>query len=622
MIGVEINRVVYKGDGMAKEFPFTFTILEKSEIIVTLVSPDKEKKELKADYFVDMDKKAVIYPGYAPGEEPSEAERPPILPENWFLVIQRKVRIDQQTSLGEKWPFDVTEDALDKITRILQDINTQADRHLALSPEVDGVDPTLPKPEPNKGFYWDETGKKLISADNPNLAAKKAAEQAAQATASANSASQSERNAEQYKEESLAAKKAAAESERSAIAAKDISEENARISTEKREGIEEHEKNAALSAEEANNSATRASGSEKAARVSEINARQSEQIAASLTDQTKEYANNAKNSADRSAINANAAELSAEQSKKSAEISADNASKTNEALQQALNSQINADWNEEDSKSKAYIKNKPDLSHIQSGHYETLSVSGETSVPTPNEGNNSKTIANTEFVQKTVAGVVDSAPETLNTLNELATALGNDPNFATSVSKMIGEKESKSDANIAHTMLQNSIEEANKKLVDLSTIVNSNQLQRNKAYAVGDIAYSPNLPSYMYLECITAGITGDTEPDFSNIKSGGVTINDGTVKFKTVKIVTTEIIKKGFTVPLTSDSNGYFHTIINIAVTGYMFKGIAEWRFSDGFAILSEWWTNDATGELSIWIKTEKPNASMKFYFYVWYVKL
>ncbi len=521
MIGVEINRVVYKGDGMAKEFPFTFTILEKSEIIVTLVSPDKEKKELKADYFVDMGKKAVIYPGYAPGEEPSEAERPPILPENWFLVIQRKVRIDQQTSLGEKWPFDVTEDALDKITRILQDINTQADRHLALSPEVDGVDPTIPKPEPNKGFYWDETGRTLISADNPNLAAKRAAEQADMASGSAKNAEESEKASRKYKEESEANKMAAAESEAAALKARDDAAESARIASEKREDIETHERNAALSAAEASSSASLAANLEKSVKESESNTKQSENIVIALTKQTQSYAESAKSSEEKSASNAIAAESSAEQSKKSAEISTDNAFKTNEALQQALNSQINADWNEENSKSKAFIKNKPDLSHIPDGHYETLSVSGETSVPTPNEGNNSKTIANTEFVQKTVAGVVDSAPETLNTLNELATALGNDPNFATSVSKMIGEKESKSDANIAHTMLEKSIEDTNKKIESLTTIVNSNQLQRNKYYAVGDIAYSPNLPSYLYLECVTAGTTGATEPDFSNIKSGG-----------------------------------------------------------------------------------------------------
>lgn len=47
-----------------------------------------------------------------------------------------------------------------------------------------------------------------------------------------------------------------------------------------------------------------------------------------------------------------------------------------------------------------------------------------------------------------------------------------------------------------------------------------NMLQRNKAYAVGDIAYSPNLPSWAYLECITAGTTGDTEPDLTEVGGG------------------------------------------------------------------------------------------------------
>ena len=46
----------------------------------------------------------------------------------------------------------------------------------------------------------------------------------------------------------------------------------------------------------------------------------------------------------------------------------------------------------------------------------------------------------------------------------------------------------------------------------------TNRLQRNKEYKVGDIAYSPSLPSWAYLECVTAGTTGDTEPDFSEVK--------------------------------------------------------------------------------------------------------
>ena len=45
-------------------------------------------------------------------------------------------------------------------------------------------------------------------------------------------------------------------------------------------------------------------------------------------------------------------------------------------------------------------------------------------------------------------------------------------------------------------------------------------LQRNKAYAVGDIAYHKDLPSWARLECVQAGTTGDTI-DFTQISSGG-----------------------------------------------------------------------------------------------------
>lgn len=56
---------------------------------------------------------------------------------------------------------------------------------------------------------------------------------------------------------------------------------------------------------------------------------------------------------------------------------------------------------------------------------------------------------------------------------------------------------------------------------DLTIINGITTLQRNKAYEVGDIAYSKNLPSWAYLECITAGTTGDKEPDFSTASSTG-----------------------------------------------------------------------------------------------------
>ena len=59
-----------------------------------------------------------------------------------------------------------------------------------------------------------------------------------------------------------------------------------------------------------------------------------------------------------------------------------------------------------------------------------------------------KTIeATKKYVDNSVAGLVDSAPETLNTLNELSAALGNDENFATTVSTQIGLKVDKTELN-------------------------------------------------------------------------------------------------------------------------------------------------------------------------------
>ena len=49
-------------------------------------------------------------------------------------------------------------------------------------------------------------------------------------------------------------------------------------------------------------------------------------------------------------------------------------------------------------------------------------------------------LATETYVNNKVAGIVNSAPETLDTLNELAAALGNDPNFATTVATQIGNK--------------------------------------------------------------------------------------------------------------------------------------------------------------------------------------
>ena len=69
-----------------------------------------------------------------------------------------------------------------------------------------------------------------------------------------------------------------------------------------------------------------------------------------------------------------------------------------------------------------------------------VTITGTTSVPTANAGNSSKAIANTEFVAKSISALVNGAPDQLNTLNELAKALGNDSNFAATVTAELAKK--------------------------------------------------------------------------------------------------------------------------------------------------------------------------------------
>ncbi|EDA1104304.1 phage tail protein [Salmonella enterica subsp. diarizonae] len=79
--------------------------------------------------------------------------------------------------------------------------------------------------------------------------------------------------------------------------------------------------------------------------------------------------------------------------------------------------------------------------HSQYAQKDSPTLTGIPKVPTPAAGNSTKQIANTEFVASSIAAMVDSAPAALDTLNELAAALGNDPNFATTMLNALAGKQ-------------------------------------------------------------------------------------------------------------------------------------------------------------------------------------
>ncbi|HBA8033932.1 TPA: shikimate transporter, partial [Escherichia coli] len=68
-------------------------------------------------------------------------------------------------------------------------------------------------------------------------------------------------------------------------------------------------------------------------------------------------------------------------------------------------------------------------------------LTGTPTTPTPPDDAAGNEIANAEFVRKLLAALVGSSPEALDTLNELAAALGNDPNFATTVTNALAGKQ-------------------------------------------------------------------------------------------------------------------------------------------------------------------------------------
>lgn len=168
LIGSSENSVSYNGNGISTAFPFSFKILEKSDLKLLLVDGEGEKL-LTSDYFVDLNSSVVHYPGYSPGAEPPIEEQPPKLAEGQRLVIYRDVPITQETALDEHWPFNVIEGMADKLTIIAQQIAAANQRTFQLSialSNVEDVNTVLPY-APGKAFAWNADGTGLEAVENP-----------------------------------------------------------------------------------------------------------------------------------------------------------------------------------------------------------------------------------------------------------------------------------------------------------------------------------------------------------------------------------------------------------------------------------------------------------------------
>lgn len=154
--------------------------------------------------------------------------------------------------------------------------------------------------------------------------------------------------------------------------------------------------------------------------------------------------------------------------------------------------------------------------HKQYAPKESPALTGRPTAPTAEGKDSSTQIANTAFVQAAIAALVGSSPEALDTLNELAAALGNDPNFATTVTNSLAGKMDKSangsDIENVSVFLQNlGLGEAAKR--DVGT--GENQIPDiNSFLSVTGAAGYQKLPSGLIIQwgSATAGLgaTGNT----------------------------------------------------------------------------------------------------------------
>ena len=290
MIAHVDNRITYNGNGNATEFAYQFKILNRTDIKVLLTDADGKEKLLTKDYYVDVEKSVVRYPGYAVGAEVPESERPAVLPAGWKLTIYREVPVTQETDLPDQYPFNQVEAIGDKLTMIAQQLTDTTDRSLKIgvskSTDIDTVIPW----ENGKSFRISDDGKKLELSEDPAKVLPLAQGVYAQTQAQAQSAAASATAAAKSEDSAFESAGVAGNSAQYASLSAASAAENAELTSG-------YKQEALTAKADATASATNAKASEANAKISENNAEASKEAAQSAATTASNFASAARNSA-------------------------------------------------------------------------------------------------------------------------------------------------------------------------------------------------------------------------------------------------------------------------------------------------------------------------------------
>lgn len=284
------NRITYGGNGNATEFAYQFKILNRTDIKVLLTDADGKEKLLTKDYYVDVEKSVVRYPGYAVGAEVPESERPAVLPAGWKLTIYREVPVTQETDLPDQYPFNQVEDIGDKLTMIAQQLTDTTGRSLKIgvskSTDIDTVIPW----ENGKSFRISDDGKTLELSEDPAKVLPLAQGVYAQTQAQAQSAAASATAAAKSEDSAFESAGVAGNSAQYASLSAASAAENAELTSG-------YKQEALTAKADAAASATNAKASEANAKTSENNAEASKEAAQSAATTASNYASASRGSA-------------------------------------------------------------------------------------------------------------------------------------------------------------------------------------------------------------------------------------------------------------------------------------------------------------------------------------
>uniref|UniRef100_UPI00201CE104 tail fiber protein n=1 Tax=Escherichia coli TaxID=562 RepID=UPI00201CE104 len=248
----------------------------------------------------------------------------------------------------------------------------------------------------------------------------------------ADNAAKSERNAKSHADNAAGNAQQTAQDVTATAAARDDAE---RFAGE----AENSAQTSGTARDESVDAAERASQHKEAASSAATSAENAANVALGHENNAAEYARQAKASQDASAGNAQEAKQHRDETQRIVDdLKGSNASTTEKGLVQ-LCSDTDNDSEELAATPKA-VKTVMDETKTKAP-LDSPAFTGTPTTPTPPDDAAGLETANAAFVRKLLAALVDSSPEALDTLNELAAALGNDPNFATTVTNALAGKQ-------------------------------------------------------------------------------------------------------------------------------------------------------------------------------------